>query len=414
MNKLAGAFLAIGVLAAACGDDGNSANAPGAAGDGTGATETDGGDGPVLGGGSAGTSGSAATPGGEGGTQSPPAGGASGQGTDTSVSLGGATEDVRGDPPIDPSCGDYQERENRFNDTGLAIDKDELTICGRLNAYQFTPSDYEGYLRVDSDYYRLAVLTDGDYFVSIEFPEDAPSQDFTRININPGYYGGGVGLVEGKQGGAWVALDDFTGASIYVDSYAMTDLDHSIPYKLHIRKDSPADRCTTVKPADAKQSYTEAHDGATNKGNDVVHYKFFEAQMPTASAADAPEPSGVVLNIGDHSLLQGNAALVDYGDDYYDTDMYAFKTGTSDVVTLRLDWPDFGPDLDLMLFDANDLTFQYLKAATNTTTYGPELFTVIVKPNTSYWLYVAAGNTSTQGSIPSAYTVTMCGEKFKL
>jgi hypothetical protein len=424
MNKLTGAFLAMGVVAVACGNDGNGNDgktpaAAGAAGEGTGATEADGGSSPVS---TAGAAGSSAQPDGGGSTggtkPTPVEGGNANGGEQQSVSLGGAFEEVHGDPPIDPECGDYSELHDRGNgssyspgeQTKLAFDT-PITICGRIDAYHFEPDAQSGIGTVDADWYRLNVLTDATYQISLEIVGNDVPPDMVVISANPGYGGQDTGVLYGSHAVAWPQLYD-NGDSIGVEAYGKEPLDHSIYYKIHIKKDDPSARCTTVKAADAKQSYTEAHDGADSKGNDVVHYKFQQAQTPTPQN-DAPEPSGIVLNTGDHSLIQGNAAFVDYGEDYDDTDMYAIKTGTSDVLTFRLDWLGNKTDLDLLLFDANDMTFQYLDYAVNFDLYGPEVLVTGVKPNTNYWLYVGSGSDSLAGGLPSTYTVTMCGEKFK-
>jgi hypothetical protein len=431
MNKLAGTFLAMGILAAACGNDssGGSPNpaAAGDAGDGTGATEAKAGQGSTTGGkagsaGSTGTAGSDASPGGEGGTHSVPVGegGMAGSDEQVSVSLGGAFEEVHGDPPIDPSCGDYREHKDIFNasgygsgaeETGLTLDKNEVTICGRIDAYHPGAPQEDGYIDIDSDYYRFSSLADGDWSVTLELLDDTVPE-LVGLGANPGYGGGDSDVVIGTRAAIWPSF--YEGKSnVYVTAVDDVPLDHSISYKLHFRKDSPIARCTTVAPADAKQKYAEAHDGAGSTGNDVVRYKFQSAQVPTP-ANDAPEPTAIVLNANDHSLITGTSALVDHGEDYDDADMYAFKTGTSDVLSVRLDWTGNKTDLDVLLFDAGDEKFIFLKYGANYGLYNPETFTAKVKPNTNYWLYIAAGSNSTAGGLPMDYGVTMCGEKLKL
>ena len=427
MNKLAGTFLAMGILAAACGNDGGGGSsnpaAAGEAGDGTGATEAKAGEGSTTGGkaGTAGTAGSDASPGGEGGSHSAPVveGGNSNGGEQDSVSLGGAFEEVHGDPPIDPNCGDYSEHKDVANDsgylsaeeTGLTLDKNEVTICGRIDAYHPSPHREDGYFDIDTDYYRLSFLADGDWSVTLELLDDTVPE-LVRLVASPPYGGGDSDAVIGKRAAVWPSFYEGIN-TLYVTAVDDVPLDHSIPYKLHFRKDSPIARCTTVAPADAKQTYAEAHDGAGSTGNDLVRYKFQSAQVPTP-ANDAAEPTSIVLNANDHSLFTGTSALVDHGEDYDDADMYAFTTGTSEVLSVRLDWTGNKTDLDIMLFEAGDEKFIFWKYAASYNLYGPETFTTSVKPNTSYWLYVAGGSNSTAGGLPMAYGVTICGEKLKL
>lgn len=423
VNGLAGACVALVVSVAACGsDDGGgqppaSAGSGGSASDGGSASET-----PEGGGGGskteAGTSGSGgslpATNGGEGG-QSSPNSGSGGEGGALPDPLGaGGWESVHGDPPLDPDCGDYEELFDRTNaggaeDTGITVDATAVTICGRLDAYHFNPRpEAPGYGYVDEDAFTLAFAGDGDYLVSLELLGDEVPE-YTYISVNPGISGGGAAQVLGKAAGAFVRLAD-PQVPIYVSATGSKPLKASVPYKLRIRRDSPQTRCPTIAAGNATQKYVEANDGANNNGNDVIRYVFQTTQQVPTPAADAPEPTGIVLKPGDHSLIQGSSALVDYQEDYADADMFAFSTGASGVLTARLDWAGNKTDLDVMLFEENEYA-NYVGYSAQLEVVGPELFTLHVKPQTKYWLYVAADATSP--TLPMAYGLTLCGEEFK-
>ena len=421
MTKIVWVFLATGLMAVACGDDGETVGEPApptagaggsdaaepsagaGAGSDAGGTPADGG--PVGGGGGAGGNPAPVTP----------EGGSSGAGGDENMVSAGGWETVHGDPPLDPDCGDYSEHRDLANPggelTALSYATNELTICGRIDAYHYEPETEVSLGTVDIDQFKLKVLEAADYVVSLEILGDG-APDTVQLDVGAGFSGGGADLVVNKRAAAFVHLYDAGFTTIQVNAYGTNAIAQSVPYKLHIRKDSPVSRCPAVLPANATQKYSEAHDGAANNGNDVIHYDYnLATQIPTASASDAPEASGIVLGNGSHSLIQGTSALVDYGDDYDDGDMFAFKTGASEVVTMRLDWAGNKTDLDLMLFEEND--FQYIAAPGSYNFTGPELFTVLLKPNTTYWAYVAGASSSKAGGLPLAYSVTLCGEAFK-
>jgi hypothetical protein len=422
---LAGAGFALVVSAAACSSDppsgssGSSGSGGSATEGGSGSDTPEGGSGDTGGsmtgtggsvGGTGGSGGSSTvTNGGEGGQPSPIIGGAGGEAGAYMDPLGaGGWESVQGDPPIDPNCGDYEELSDRTNvggePTGISVNAGTVTICGRLDAYHFAPrSDAPGYGYVDTDAFNVNFPGGGEFQVSLEMlGNDVP--EYTALQIYAD--GGGAAQVNGKTAAIWVKLEDGS-FPIEVSATGSKPLKSSIPYKLRIRRDSPKSRCPTIAVGSATQKYAEAKDGANNNGNDVIRYEFLQGtQVPTPSNADAPEPTAIVLKPGDHSLIQGNSAMVASQEDYADADMYAITTGASGVLTVRLDWTGNKTDLDVMLFEENQ--YRYLAYSAALDNVGPELFTTQVKPQTKYWLYVAGDATSQV--LPMAYGVTLCSE----
>ena len=76
-------------------------------------------------------------------------------------------------------------------------------------------------------------------------------------------------------------------------------------------------------------------------------------------------------------------------------------------LTVRLDWPTAGADLDWLLFEADnpEPVFRSTDAATS----GPELHLTAVKPSASYWLLVGAKAGAT---VPATYSATLCGARY--
>lgn len=422
VRGLAGTCLALMVSAVACSSGGGGGGGGSTTEGGSGSDTPEGGSG-ENGGAMTGTGGnivgasgsggsSAQANGGEGGQPFPPAvGGEAGAYMDP---LGaGGWESVQGDPPIDPSCGDYVEMSDRYNaggeDTGITVNAGTVTICGRLDAYHFVPRpEAPGYGYVDEDAFLVKFVGDGEYLVSLEIMgADVP--EYTELHVNPQFGYPGYGLVRGQTAATWVELSDGI-VPISVQATGSAPLQGSLPYKLRIRRDSPKTRCPPVAAGSATQKYAEAKDGSNSNGNDVLRYIFqVGEQMLTPSNADAPEPSGIVLKPGDHSLIQGSSAKIDSQEDYADVDTFAFTTGAAGVLTARLDWTGNKTDLDLMLFAENKYQQQLVYAASYDTV-GPEEFTFHVEPQTKYWLYVAGAATS--AVLPMAYNVTLCGETF--
>jgi hypothetical protein len=182
------------------------------------------------------------------------------------------------------------------------------------------------------------------------------------------------------------------------------DIAQEIPYKLSFVLYSVADHCAAAGSA----TYTEAADGASNRGNDV--YTVGTSVPYTAAytaAEDTAEASGIVVNgVSGSVRIDGAAANVAKAGAYYDGDAYALRTGAgAQQVTIRGDWASFA-DLDVWLFKAGSTTQVGwgLGSVQNL-----DYLTAAVEPNTDYQIFVAS---SDSGPVP--YAVTICSEKFDI
>jgi hypothetical protein len=72
-------------------------------------------------------------------------------------------------------------------------------------------------------------------------------------------------------------------------------------------------------------------------------------------------------------------------EDYRDGDMYRFRSGDIGQVTVRLDWPSVGSELDYALFEENDLSQPIAKDYAVGEPFKGS--TLLVKPNKNYWLW---------------------------
>src|SRR5258706_6941577 len=136
---------------------------------------------------------------------------------------------------------------------------------------------------------------------------------------------------------------------VRISAYSAGDLSESIPYQLSFASDDVDTRCAANKNA---PTFTEAGDGANNRGNDVY---LFDYDVPSATAAnDSPEATGITLG-QDSYRVNGVSADVARVSDYLDGDSYSFHTGpTTTQVTLRADWQG-SSDLNLYVLKAGTL-----------------------------------------------------------
>lgn len=423
MKRLKWWFVGMGLVMGACASDGEDNEPTGTAGTagasdggspepGSGGGDGDEGGAPTTGGtaGSSGTAGSGGTAGngiaGESG--GPNEGGAGGE---SSLGVGGA-RDFPGDMLLDPACADFLEESDLNNDSELTAQLvgpmvgDSFTICGRVNARNSLASTGQ----IDTDVFVFDA-TAGDYLVTVELLADQPVAQAVQVYARaPNYQDGGLFWVHGGSGvthlksGAGEVLVEVTG-------FNPEPIERSIPYRLRVRKDDFQTRCAAVTAQGASQSFSEANDGASSNGNDVLRPAFGLDPTGLTPAADAPEASGIQLALGQRSLISGVSGNVNYGEDYFDGDTYAFRTGAVDQVSLRIDWTGTGVDFDAVLFKENELRRYALAGASSTA--GSERATWLVEPNTNYWLWIGAADwQAQQSSLPKAYGVTLCAETY--
>lgn len=309
-----------------------------------------------------------------------------------------------------PSGCDFAEQRDLTNDdvppatgvpeqTGLTF-VTRSVVCGTLDAAHF-----DGDITVDIDGYVIDVGAESDVLIRLHGP-GAEAIELVGVDIYAGagfdqlvatntYYGDHAVTAVRLQAGKYeLVAFALAGAAIAT----------SIPYTLEVIADTPAARCSEVTTG----GYAEAIDGATNAGNDMVRIPSGAAPALTASAADNPEPTQLVLIPGTNTRVTGSAGAAVMPDQYEDKDTFLVATGpATNELAVQLDWPSTTANLDYLLFEANSAS-PVIRAIS--TTQHPEVTTFSVKPNTSYWLLVGAKVGAT--ALPATYTASLCGATY--
>lgn len=356
---------------------------------GEGASLATAGDGPSQGG-SATQGGTASQQGGEPGVSG---------GADSSV--GGDTSQA-GDGPVGPTqkCGDFDEVNDTMANSPATYGgnqfKEGLLFCAAINSGHYDAAKK----LVDNDGMLFDLLADGDYRATLVLETPDPTAD---VRFTFAANGGTI---------SWAALDRAVNvihgskgmAQVSVAAHNPKAIAASVPYKIRIHKDDMASHCATNRVIAG--SYSEAHDGPTFNGNDVLRYDFKkDVQVPTSTLSDAPEPSGLVIENDKRFAISGTSADAHYGQTYADADMYAFETGDISQVSARLVWTG-GTDLDVLLF--NEEGYQYIAVGSDFTKDSVVVFAV--RPHTKYWAYVVANENL--ATLPQTYQLNLCGETF--
>lgn len=158
----------------------------------------------------------------------------------------------------------------------------------------------------------------------------------------------------------------------------------------------------------AAPSYVEADESATgHRSNDVVALTWTPMLFAEDSAClDAAEPTGVMVAPGASLVLAGQAGYVlSDGDNYMDRDAYLVKAGPATTeIDLRLDWTG-DPDLDLVVFDADDLG---AIRGGGITTGASEAASIRVTPGSSLWVWIGTYDDGPT-DLPASYAITICG-----
>lgn len=304
---------------------------------------------------------------------------------------------------------DYTEASDATNamlanaeSTGLSTGTTALTICGTINNGHFNASLEV----VDGDFFELTVPAESDLIVHVLGTGiETPEQVLMQINQQGQFDFFGFGTVQGNHGTIATHLlpGDYT---IAVGAVNPTDLTSNINYQIRVSLDTPATRCP------AKTGTATHTEGTDNGANDVV--SFDSARNPesqlTASTTDNAEASGIAAAPATSYLVTGSLADVTATDDYMDRDTFQFTTGTTTTqLSVRLNWPATDADLDFRVYPASTTDPLGIVGGLNNAQAEDEFETFAVKPNSTYWLWVAAEDGS---SAPAAYSATICGETF--
>jgi hypothetical protein len=280
--------------------------------------------------------------------------------------------------------------------TGLTIGS-MTTICG---AFEHTHHDSD--ITVDVDGYTASVGSETDVLVRIA---GAGSEAIELVGVDV-YTGAAfdqlVGQVTfyGDHGVTSVHLAagtyEFVPFALHSQAIAAT-----VPYTLQLATDSLDTRCAPITTG----GYTEANDGGTNTGNDVVGFPASGPPALTTLGTDNPEPSGITTSPSSMNRISGSAADITVPDKYEDKDTYAFATGAANELTVRLAWSG-AANLDFFIFEAGNATPIWRADAT---TAGAETEMFSLKPSSNYWLLVGA---KPGAGLPATYSATLCGANY--
>jgi hypothetical protein len=319
------------------------------------------------------------------------------------------------DAPTPPPGCDYGELDdvgNDYNGTPAGVAEQTMigftsssVICGSINNGHYDSTR----MSVDTDSFLFTVINDADVMVTFVAPGAEALQSVAVYLFDPSQQ---ATVATGLFVGDHAILIAHVPAGVYeldMEASNVADAATAIAYKAKITTDTPAARCVKVTAA---ANYTEAHDLASNDGNDMINiaYAATPAATLTVSTTDAPEPSALTLNSATSYRITGNSANVNPADDYMDRDTYAIKTGaTTNQLSIRLNWPGTTSDLDFYLFEAN--TVNEIGSSTSIGNMEDEFTTIAVKPNTNYWFWVAQYDTATNPTAVT-YDASICGETF--
>jgi len=320
---------------------------------------------------------------------------------DDAASDGTTPTDGSPDAMLAP-CG-YTEQADATNNTGPGAVATGLTfsspmiVCGQVDTSHFVSPT------VDVDAYRVNLAAPSDVLLHLT---GTGIEGLERTVVQLTTTGGAAQLAFGTFVGNHATLRATLPAGdvlIGVRADNLTDIATAIPYRLAMVADQPDTRC----PKGAPTTYTEANDGASNDGNDMVSFDLGAMpQRRLTGVADSPEPAG---SSAPKLHIVGTAADVDASDSYQDRDTYEFTTGaTTRQLSIRLNWTGTGDDLDFLALFAN--TPQSFGGGLSGGTSEDEFDTFAAEPNTTYWVWVGAFDGAAQ--LPKDYEVTICNEEF--
>jgi hypothetical protein len=305
-------------------------------------------------------------------------------------------------------CG-YTEMADSTNSTvpnaessGLTFSTTPIALCGKFDTGHYSASTN----LVDADGIAFNVAADADVIVHLTGSGIAmPDRTIVQILKKGENALFGFGVVEGDHATLIFRLPagtDYVAAAYALDGAATST---AIDYKIVIAADTP--RCP------AKTGTADHTEGADNGANDVIDFNFIANTQSTltTSNTDAPETTNVTVASDSSYLISGSSSNVDpMRDDYKDHDTYAFTTGaTTTQMSLRLKWPSTATDLDVRVYPVPTGDPESIVAGIDMSAAEEEYETFAVKPSTTYWLWIAAEDSS---SAATAYAATLCGETF--
>jgi hypothetical protein len=322
--------------------------------------------------------------------------------------------DAAVDSPPMLTCG-YNEMADATNDelftqtsvpeaSGLSFAQ-AFQLCGKLDSSHYDAQSQ----RVDSDSYQFTVPAASSaivYFV-------APGADnFDNVIVEISTTQGGLSATGEFVGNfAVTAREDLPPGDymITVTAYDAAAPTAALDYKINVLIDSPT-RCTK---ASAAANYTEAADGLTADGNDVIEVRYGgqPRRKLTDSALDMPEPTGITVAAGGTYRITGENTMpavspASWADSFQDRDTYLVTMGAdANTLSVRLNWPGTTADFDFFVFPADSPI--ELANGWDGGNMEDEFVTTAVAPNTSYLIWAGVDDAST--GQPINYDLTVCG-----
>jgi hypothetical protein len=310
--------------------------------------------------------------------------GAGGDGAGGDGGAGGAVDEV---VTLTPTTCNYTEVESDSSQaTGLDAKSALKVICGKFDTGHFDADDN----LLDYDDYIIGLTGYEQALMRLELPTFT---GLTRVEVTMDQ----TTIVITRPVTVFNMISLFSGAVVRLRAYSAADLSEAIPYQLSVVTDDVNARCVANTNA---ASFTEAGDGANDRGNDVY---LFNDDVPATTSGSA-EATGIALDQASYRV-NGKSADVSRVGDFLDGDSYSFRTGPSTTqLTLRADWQG-SRNMDLFVMKAGTLERAgYSSLFSNTS---PEYVTVRVKPDTDYIAF-AGGFTGS----PFDYSLTLCGETY--
>lgn len=330
-------------------------------------------------------------------------------------------------PPLDPDSGipagcDYAETNDAGNDpfamTPGTPEASNLTLgtssvfCGKIDNGHFVPGDMGDPGLVDADAYSFTVAADSHAVLSIT---GAGLETIDTVQIGILDAGGDLFGIATFAGTSGLDLSSLLPAGTYTLvalGVAPADIAAPVDYKVKLVAYDLAARCAPP----ATPSFTEAGDGATHDGNDMVEVRFVaNGATATASTTDMPEATNLTITAGTPVSIRGTSANVNpgnpqTGDEYMDRDTFTITAGAATShMLVNLTWPGTTADFDFFLFNENmpDINAPGALLTSNT---APETLFVPITEAAKYWLWIGAYDGST--GQPLDYDATICGENF--
>ncbi len=317
--------------------------------------------------------------------------------------------DAEIDAPLTPGRCDYQEANDLTNDdvppaTGAPEQTGQTFTSRTVVCGTFASTHFDGDITVDIDGYVITLASDADVVVTLHGAgAEAIELVGLDIYVGPAFTSRvGGNTFYGDHGVTTVHL---VAGTYELSAFALASAAIAAPvaYEIQVVADQPATRCPELTTG----GYAEANDGAASVGNDMITIPSGSPPALTASAADVPEPSTIVIAPASSSRISGSAANVTLVDQYEDKDSYAIATdATTNELAVRLTWAG-AANLDYFLFEENNPD---PVVRVTDSVVPPELRLFSVKPSTNYWLLVGAKVGS--AGLPAAYSATLCGARF--